>query len=205
MTEITNKRILAKKRLETTNIRHFKLSSGDEIISLVLDLTPDDTDDKENIDLVDSEEEYGVLLDTPLKMNIITNNSGQTFFLSKWNPISKTSFCFVNPNHIIAHSECTNLLKERYVSVVMEMFQSSNDDNEPVPFVHDLIDAIMDTDDDDDDDGLQLMDGADDDTEEQQQQQHEHDTQQQQQTLDEFEDEVDTLFAKNRNRARILH
>lgn len=100
--------------LRTENIRHFKLSSGEEIISNVvsIDTYKEETQQKFEYD------NSMIILRNPLLINSSIANGITTSFFTKWQPLSKDSFCFINPFHIISHVECNSLIKQRYSEVI---------------------------------------------------------------------------------------
>lgn len=79
------------------DIRHFKLVSGEEIISNVLG--------KDN-------SEY--ILEMPLKMHIVINARGQQFFFTKWQPLTDTEICSIFSSHIISYTVVKDEIKKKY-------------------------------------------------------------------------------------------
>jgi len=97
------------KTYHDINIRHFKLVSGDEVISYVTD--------------VKNEKESLLTLERPLQIHRMGMGS---FFFSKWHPFSKKDECVVNPSQIVSHSECADAVKERYIQICLDISKESN-------------------------------------------------------------------------------
>ena len=91
------------KVYDDINIRHFKLVSGEEVISYVGS---------------DSKEDTLIHLERPLQIHRMGMGS---FFFSKWHPFSKKDECVVNPNQIVSHSECADMVKERYIKICLDI------------------------------------------------------------------------------------
>ena len=107
--------------LDDINIQLFKLSSGDEIISLVY------------------EEPGGVLigLENPLLLHMKVNNDGHQFAFSDWSPMAKNRGKInLNPSHVISQSEAEDEVKERYIRMCLRMREdelNDEDDDELEP------------------------------------------------------------------------
>ena len=108
--------------LDDTNIRHFKLSSGEEVVAVVSGKATDKM----------------LTLEHAMRVNILLTETGYKFMFSNWQPMAKDDVCHLNPMHVISHVECANDIKERYVRMCI---QSVEDDST----------ADSDTDDEDDD------------------------------------------------------
>ena len=100
--------------LDDTNVRHFKLSSGEDIIALVVEA---------------NKESSMLTLEHPMRIHITISDTGYKFMFSDWQPMAKNSVCLINPMHIISHVECANDIKERYIRMCIENAISSNTDN----------------------------------------------------------------------------
>ena len=89
------------KELRDVDIRHFKLSSGDEIISFV-----------------SKEEDNAVYLNRPFKIHsgFVDANATQYYF-TDWLPMSTSSMCALSKLHIVTFVECDNDVKEKYISM----------------------------------------------------------------------------------------
>jgi len=120
--------------LDDVNIRHFKLSSGEELISLV-------RGDESNM----------IILESPMELHTMMRENSQGFIFTKWQPLSKTDIVALNPMHIVSHVECENDIKERYVRMCLEQreqraldhqdqLEPSYDDS---PEELDLLEAMM--------------------------------------------------------------
>lgn len=97
--------------LNDTNIRHFKLSSGEEIIAVVNGKTNDNM----------------LVLEHPMRVLIAVTDTGFKFMFSTWQPMAKDDTCHINPMHIISHVECSNDIKERYVRMCIQELDDGDD------------------------------------------------------------------------------
>ena len=97
------------KVYDDVNIRHFKLVSGEEVISYVGTETSGDT---------------LIHLERPLQIHRMGMGS---FFFSKWHPFSKKDECVVNPNQIVSHSECADVVKERYIKICLDISKDKSE------------------------------------------------------------------------------
>lgn len=91
--------------LDDVNIRHIKLSTGEEIIGLVL------IDEKMSDELL--------IVQKPMMIKSVQRNDSMSFLFYEWQPLSKTDTCFINPVHIVSHVECDNEVKGQYVQICM--------------------------------------------------------------------------------------
>jgi len=97
--------------LDSTSIRHFKLSSGDEVIALVQGKT------KENM----------LVVEYPMRVIVTLNDRGFKFVFTTWQPMAKDDICFINPLHIISYVECSSDIKEQYVRMCIGSVDNEND------------------------------------------------------------------------------
>ena len=98
------------KELSDVDIRHFKLSSGDDVISMV-------TSEQENV----------VIISQPMQVHSVVNNNTQAYYFTDWQPLAKVNGCAISKLHIISFVECSNDVKEKYVRMCLE--DSSTDMN----------------------------------------------------------------------------
>jgi hypothetical protein len=91
------------RELNDVNIRHFKLSNGEELIALV-----------------QGEEDQLIKLESPMEVHREVRMNSQSFMFTKWLPLSKVDECLLNPMHIVSHVECDNDVKERYVRMCLD-------------------------------------------------------------------------------------
>lgn len=89
-----------------SEIRIFKLSNGDEVVSLasVSDESPD-----------------MIKLESPLLLNKIRSEGQYAFAFSSWNPLSKENVYYLNPDHVITHTEADDDIKENYVKFALKL------------------------------------------------------------------------------------
>jgi hypothetical protein len=100
------------KELQDTNIRHFKLSSGEEIISIVSGKSNDNM----------------LVLEHPMCVHFEVTETGFKFMFSTWQPMAKDDTCYINPIHIISHVECSDEIKERYIRMCIQELEESSDE-----------------------------------------------------------------------------
>lgn len=106
--------------LDSTSIRHFKLSSGDEVIALVQGKT------KENM----------LIVECPMRVIVTLNDRGFKFVFTTWQPMAKDDICFINPLHIISYVECSNDIKEQYIRMCIGSVDNESDDHEHITDDH---------------------------------------------------------------------
>ena len=94
--------------LNDVNIRHLKLSTGEELISIVLT--------NEEVSKEDAESDV-VVLQRPMKIQTVEKDDMMSFLFYEWQPLSKGDTCYVNPIHIVSHVECDNQVKGQYINV----------------------------------------------------------------------------------------
>ena len=97
------------KELSDIDIRHFKLSSGDEVISLV---SKDDTD--------------AVVIQQPMKMHSNLGQNSQSYYFTDWQPMAKLNTCAISKLHIISFVECADDVKEKYIKMCLDDESSAN-------------------------------------------------------------------------------
>jgi hypothetical protein len=97
------------KELSDIDIRHFKLSSGDEVISLV---SKDDTD--------------VVVIQQPMKMHSNLGQNSQSYYFTDWQPMAKLNTCAISKLHIISFVECADDVKEKYIKMCLDDESSAN-------------------------------------------------------------------------------
>lgn len=94
--------------LNDVNIRHLKLSTGEELIAIVLDQEEMEESDRSNNLMV---------LQRPMKIRTVEQEQSISFLFYEWQPLSKSDVCYVNPIHIVSHVECDNSVKGQYINV----------------------------------------------------------------------------------------
>jgi len=94
--------------LNDVNIRHLKLSTGEELISIVLT--------NEEVSKEDAESDV-VVLQRPMKIQTFEKDDMMSFLFYEWQPLSKGDTCYINPMHIVSHVECDNQVKGQYINV----------------------------------------------------------------------------------------
>jgi hypothetical protein len=103
--------------LSDVNIRHLKLSTGEELIAIVLDQEELDSDDRSPGLMV---------LQRPMKIHTVEKDNMMSFLFYEWQPLSKSDVCYINPMHVVSHVECDDQVKGQYINVCV------NDDS-PLP------------------------------------------------------------------------
>ena len=98
--------------LDDINIQLFKLSSGDEIISLVY------------------EEPEGILigLESPLLLHVKVTAQNHSYAFSDWSPMAKNrGRITLNPSHVVSQAEADDEIKERYIRMCLRMREDEED------------------------------------------------------------------------------
>ncbi len=115
------------ENISKENIRHFKLSSGEEIVSFVvpMDRYLKETDQEKKLKI----DESMIILKNPLLINVSVLNNVTSSFFTRWQPMAINEFCFVNTFHIISHVECNQFIKEKYIEII-SVSQSEEEDEE---------------------------------------------------------------------------
>jgi hypothetical protein len=91
------------KELSDIDIRHFKLSSGEDIITLVT---------KEETDVV--------VVTQPMAMHSSIDQQSQAYYFTDWQPMAKVNSCAISKLHIISFVECSDNVKEKYIRMCLE-------------------------------------------------------------------------------------
>ena len=91
------------KELSDVDIRHFKLSSGEDVISMV-------TKEEENV----------VIVSQPMQMHATINNNTQAYYFTDWQPMAKLNGCAISKLHIVTFAECTDSVKEKYIRMCLD-------------------------------------------------------------------------------------
>lgn len=94
--------------LEDVNIRHIKLSTGEELIAVVLDNDELDSEDR-SLGLM--------VVQRPMKIRTVHTETSVSFLFYEWQPLAKSDVCYVNPMHVVSHVECDNDVKGQYLNV----------------------------------------------------------------------------------------
>lgn len=97
------------KELSDVDIRHFKFSSGDEVISMVA-----------------KEEENVIVLTQPMQMHSVINQQSQAYYFTDWQPMAKINACAVSKLHIISFVECADNVKEKYIQMCLDTEPNAN-------------------------------------------------------------------------------
>jgi len=104
--------------LDDVNIRHLKLSTGEELISIVIDQQELNEEDR-SLDLM--------VLQRPMKIRTTHTEDMISFLFYEWQPLAKSNVCYINPIHVVSHVECDNQVKGQYINVCV------NGDKDPQP------------------------------------------------------------------------
>ena len=97
------------KELSDVDIRHFKLSTGDDVISMV---TKDDKD--------------VVVVSKPMQMHSDINQNTQSYYFTDWQPMAKVNMCAISKLHIVSFAECADQVKEKYIQMCLDTNNDSN-------------------------------------------------------------------------------
>lgn len=89
-----------KDDIEDLNIRHIKLTSGDEVIALIAG--------------IDTTNQL-VHVERPMAIHSTIENDKEKYYLTDWMPVSKSNIAHISSMHIIAQTEVTTDMKENYI------------------------------------------------------------------------------------------
>jgi hypothetical protein len=107
------------------DIQVLKLSSGETIVTRVLEYTSVD----ENGNETDEDEEPVMIVLDPLLITSVQNGDSSMYSIfSRWNPFAKDNISFVSPYHIIASSNCSDEVAIRYNEILISMHKDSTED-----------------------------------------------------------------------------
>jgi len=119
-------------RLNDIDIRVFKLSSGEEIISLV-----------------SSTEGDKVYLEFPLQVHKRVMKDTHAFAFSDWQPLGNAqNKVTVNMTHVISHAYAEDEVKERYIRMCLQLknhYEDNDDDDDDTTLDADQYDEFMTT------------------------------------------------------------
>jgi len=101
------------KGLDDVDIRHFKLSSGEDIISYV---TKDDKDI--------------ILISNAMQLHNMADKDSQAFYFTDWHPLAKSNICGLSKMHIISFAECSNNVKEKYIRMCLDTESTEHEFND---------------------------------------------------------------------------
>jgi len=95
------------RELDDINIRHFKLTTGEDLIAIIL-----------------TEEEIGsehfrkdlITVQSPMEIRMMRSDTEVSFIFYEWQPLAKSNVCFINPIHVVSHVECSNDVKGQYIN-----------------------------------------------------------------------------------------
>lgn len=116
--------------LADVNIRHMKLSSGDEIIALVQSIN------KEGV----------VIVERPLLIQSFTNprDGSEKYYFMDYMPVSKKNLIHISINSVIAHCEVLDNVKEAYIKYcVNHTMNASVAESSDEPFDEVLEEVMM--------------------------------------------------------------
>lgn len=89
--------------LEEYEIQHIKLTSGDEVISIV-----------------SGREGNNTLLEYPMKLNHYMHNDNEVYYFTEYMPMSETDIVYLNSDNIVAFSLVQESVKEKYVRACLK-------------------------------------------------------------------------------------
>ena len=92
-------------RLDNIDIRHFKLTNGDEVIGLIR-----------------GHDEVQVFIEFPLLLNIISlSPEKEQYYYTEWMPMAGDQLIKVYFGSIVAQSKCTDQFKEQYIRTALRL------------------------------------------------------------------------------------
>lgn len=115
--------------LDNIDIRHFKLTNGDEIVGLVR-----------------GHDEIQVFIEFPLLLNIISlSPEKEQYYYTEWMPMAGDQLIKVYFGSIVAQSKCTEQFKEQYIRTALRLKETpTNVLNEmDDDFEDEVFDSIM--------------------------------------------------------------
>ncbi len=115
--------------LDNIDIRHFKLTNGDEIVGLVR-----------------GHDEVQVFIEFPLLLNIISlSPEKEQYYYTEWMPMAGDQLIKVYFGSIVAQSKCTDQFKEQYIRTALRLKETpTNVLNEmDDDFEDEVFDSIM--------------------------------------------------------------
>ena len=115
--------------LDNIDIRHFKLTNGDEIVGLVR-----------------GHDEIQVFIEFPLLLNIISlSPEKEQYYYTEWMPMAGDQLIKVYFGSIVAQSKCTDQFKEQYIRTALRLKETpTNVLNEmDDDFEDEVFDSIM--------------------------------------------------------------
>jgi hypothetical protein len=116
-------------RLDNIDIRHFKLTNGDEVIGLIR-----------------GHDEVQVFIEFPLLLNIISlSPEKEQYYYTEWMPMAGDQLIKVYFGSIVAQSKCTDQFKEQYIRTALRLKETpTNVLNEmDEDFEDEVFDSIM--------------------------------------------------------------
>lgn len=105
------------------DIRHIRLSSGAEIIAMIGSLSDHLAPNTE----MTEEDETLLCLENPLQVHASITQKGQSFFFTRWLPLSKHDVCLISVMHIVTIVECSDSIKEKYVDATLAYREEMGD------------------------------------------------------------------------------
>lgn len=116
-------------RLDNIDIRHFKLTNGDEVIGLIR-----------------GHDEVQVFIEFPLLLNIISlSPEKEQYYYTEWMPMAGDQLIKLYFGSIVAQSKCTDQFKEQYIRTALRLKETpTNVLNEmDEDFEDEVFDSIM--------------------------------------------------------------
>lgn len=86
---------------DSINIRQFKLTTGENVLGLIVGLDKDTS---------------FIKMERPVTLiSESINGNKQRFYFADWMPVSKSDTVLIAPNHVVSQSEVDSRIKESYV------------------------------------------------------------------------------------------
>ena len=101
-------------------IQHIKFTSGDEVISIV-----------------SGREGDHLLLEHPMKINVMSNGENEVYFFTEYMPLAETDITYVNEKNVVAYTLVTDDVKEKYVRACLRSKYQEEIKNDPEPTITD--------------------------------------------------------------------
>lgn len=119
--------------MKDIDIKHIKLSNGEEIVSFINSIKGDD-----------------VILEFPLMLNsVYNNNSTYTYYFTRFMNLTNDNIIHLNTRNIIAYSTVSDEIKERYIRASLNYKEDRHKEENRVnkeieKRIRDNINSIMD-------------------------------------------------------------
>lgn len=106
------------------NIRHFKLTSGEEIIGLITSL-----DAKKQL----------IHVERPVVIHTSIGRTHERYYMNEWMPMSRNKTAQLAIMHVVAQTEVTDEMKEHYIKYCIRTNDSIQELTDPYDDDEDMV------------------------------------------------------------------